>query len=281
MMSVEIYYFSGTGNSLHVARELQKRIPEAKLIPIVHLLNQEVIETQSEIVGFVFPIYLMTVPVPVRRFLKNLDPKSARYLFAVPTHTGHPGPGFATIYIDKILRKKGKSLNSYLYLHMANNSPTGLVPPSMPGFKEQVKDWVNQISPEKIAALELPVQNQLETFYQAVVQQVKYPKKTTYNGFYRFLEYFISRLSDHPKTEIPFYADATCTGCGICEQVCLSRKIKMLYDNPVWQKDVQCYFCFACYNACPQQAILHQHYTDKNGRYIHPRITAGDIAGQK
>ena len=34
MSKVEIYYFSGTGNSLHLARELQKRIPETKLIPI-------------------------------------------------------------------------------------------------------------------------------------------------------------------------------------------------------------------------------------------------------
>ena len=56
-MSTEIYYFSGTGNSLHVARELQKRIPETNLIPIVSLLNNNVIETNGETVGFVFPIH--------------------------------------------------------------------------------------------------------------------------------------------------------------------------------------------------------------------------------
>jgi flavodoxin len=33
-MRIEIYYFSGTGNSLHVARELQKRLPDAALVPI-------------------------------------------------------------------------------------------------------------------------------------------------------------------------------------------------------------------------------------------------------
>jgi flavodoxin len=37
-MSTAIYYFSGTGNSLHVARELQQRLPESRLIPIVRLL---------------------------------------------------------------------------------------------------------------------------------------------------------------------------------------------------------------------------------------------------
>jgi flavodoxin len=38
----EIYYFSGTGNSLNVARELQKRIPKTDIIPIVSLLNKDI-----------------------------------------------------------------------------------------------------------------------------------------------------------------------------------------------------------------------------------------------
>jgi len=37
-MSTEIYYFSGTGNSFYVAKELQKRIPKAKLIPIISII---------------------------------------------------------------------------------------------------------------------------------------------------------------------------------------------------------------------------------------------------
>ena len=75
MSKVEIYYFSGTGNSLHVARELQKRIPESKLIPMVSLLNEDIIETKGETIGFVFPVYLSSTPAPVRRFLKKINLK--------------------------------------------------------------------------------------------------------------------------------------------------------------------------------------------------------------
>ncbi|MGZ7067312.1 MAG: hypothetical protein ACXVHT_03350, partial [Methanobacterium sp.] len=64
-MGTEIYYFSGTGNSLHVAKELQKRIPKTKLIPIVSLLNKENIEIISDTVGFVFPIHLAMAPAPL------------------------------------------------------------------------------------------------------------------------------------------------------------------------------------------------------------------------
>jgi hypothetical protein len=47
-MSTEIYYFSGTGNSLHVASELRKRIPGARLIPMVGLLGEDVIKTRAK-----------------------------------------------------------------------------------------------------------------------------------------------------------------------------------------------------------------------------------------
>jgi flavodoxin len=39
-MNIDIYYYSGTGNSLYVAREFQKRIPEANLVPIMRLLRR-------------------------------------------------------------------------------------------------------------------------------------------------------------------------------------------------------------------------------------------------
>ena len=90
MSKVEIYYFSGTGNSLHVAKELEKRIPEANLIPIASLLNKDVIETNGETVWFVFPIYLKAIPVPVKKFIKKLDLKSAKYIFALATRARFP-----------------------------------------------------------------------------------------------------------------------------------------------------------------------------------------------
>ena len=81
--STEIYYFSGTGNSLHVARELQRRIPETNLIPIVSLLNNTVIETNGETVGFVFPIHFSAIPIPVEKFINKLDLNSAKYVFVI------------------------------------------------------------------------------------------------------------------------------------------------------------------------------------------------------
>lgn len=125
-MSTEIYYFSGTGNSLHVAKELQKRIPGSELIPIVSILDNNIVATKGETVGFVFPLYFTTVPAPVRRFLEKLNMESAKYSFSVVTRLGTFC--VANIQVNRILKKKGKSLDSQFVLNMANNTPTGLKP---------------------------------------------------------------------------------------------------------------------------------------------------------
>ena len=58
IMSTEIYYISGTGNSQHLAKEMQKRIPETELIPIVSLFDYDIIKTSGKAIGFVFPVHV-------------------------------------------------------------------------------------------------------------------------------------------------------------------------------------------------------------------------------
>jgi flavodoxin len=84
-MKTEIYYFSGTGNSFFIAGELRKRLPDSELIPIMSLLGQKVIKTEGKIIGFVFPVNALTIPIAVKKFLGKLDPGSAGYIFAVVT----------------------------------------------------------------------------------------------------------------------------------------------------------------------------------------------------
>jgi Pyruvate/2-oxoacid:ferredoxin oxidoreductase delta subunit len=56
----------------------------------------------------------------------------------------------------------------------------------------------------------------------------------------------------------------------------------MVDGKPTWQKDTNCYFCYACFSFCPEQSILVKRvYEKKDKRYSHPAIKANDIAGQK
>jgi len=272
-MKTSIYYFSGTGNSLHAADELKKRISDSELIPIVSLLKKDIIKIESETVGIVFPIHLTILPTPVREFIERVDFSSARYIFAFLTQQGT----FYTAdhFMRKILKKKGAKLNAFFIQNMINNSPTGIRP--TPGDK----NWPEKISEDKIAFLEKPFQDRLEQVADIIINKRDYYEPGSGSLLMKILNPLFSMMTKNNRAEIKYFADDTCTDCGRCQKVCLSNKIKLVNKKPVWQQDIICYHCFACFNFCPEQAILIKYYKDKNGRYHHPDVTMEEIAAQK
>lgn len=273
-MSVTLYYFSGTGNSLHVAKEIQKRVPDSKLISMISHLDSYVLEADSRIIGFVFPLYFTTIPVPVRQFIEKLNMDSVEYVFSVLTRYGT----FSVAHenVTRILKSKGKKLDAQFMLKMANNSPTGL----KPGKGD--RNWTKKISGDNFAKLENELIPKLELISNIVKEQKSYPEKILPNPFISILERLMYWLTANNKTEIGYYTDESCEGCGKCEKVCPSGKIKMANKKPHWQKNKRCYYCYACFNFCPTQSILVRHkYEQKNGRYFHPKISVDDIARQK
>lgn len=275
-LSTEIYYFSGTGNSLHLAKELQKRIPETELIPMVSLLDRDIIKTQAKTVGFVFPIHALTIPLVVKKFLRKTDLASAEYIFGVATRGKTTHRAFDKI--EEMLKKKGKNLDSYFTLTMGHNDPRG-------------KGYIPETD-EKLAKLEQEVDDRLDSIQKIIISQEKSQGKDT--NFIEPVNFLLEKLiismmafSEHTKGVNYFCSDFKCIGCGTCEKVCLSDKIKMMDNKPVWQKDVFCYMCYACVNLCPAQSVqindipFVKSYTRENGRYSHPYATANDIAGQK
>lgn len=281
-MSTEIYYFSGTGNSLYAARELQKRIPDTNLIPIVSLLDKDVIRTNGKSVGIVFPVHALTIPIAVKRFLKKTDMGSAEYIFAVATRGGTIFRGFEQI--DKLLKKKNKHLDAHFILNMYMNDPR----------EEQYKSPTD----EEILKLESVVLEELDSIQSIIINKKTSREKDseylinfTYNPP---INYLLEKsvllgmtVSEYVGGVNYFCSDSKCTGCGICERVCLSRKIKMMDKKPVWQKDVFCYMCFACINYCPAQSVqindipYVKSHTRQNGRYSHPYAAVKDISAQK
>jgi flavodoxin len=56
-MTAEIYYFSGTGNSLAVAREIAKGL-RGQLLSIPAAVRKGRVELKGECIGIVFPAYV-------------------------------------------------------------------------------------------------------------------------------------------------------------------------------------------------------------------------------
>jgi NAD-dependent dihydropyrimidine dehydrogenase PreA subunit len=281
-MSTEIYYFSGTGNSLFVARELEKRIPDAAVIPIVGLLGNKTVQAQGDKVGFVFPAHASTIPVAVGRFVQKIDMKNSEYVFDVATRQGAPFRGFREI--DRLLKKKGRRLHARFIVEMYGNDSR------LAGYKAPGE--------ADILALERDVLKKLDTTKDIIIGKTAHREEDTDNGVKKtaspvqsfLIEKIALRaaaLSERIGGANYFYHDEKCIGCGICEKVCLSGKIRMRDRTPVWNKGSPCFSCYACINFCPKEAVqVRDHHgqkshSGKNGRYPHPYATATVISRQK
>ncbi|MBU0596129.1 EFR1 family ferrodoxin, partial [Candidatus Bipolaricaulota bacterium] len=85
MSKTAIFYFTGTGNSLAVARELAAKIGAA-LVPVASTIGKAGVETDAEVVGFVFPIYDFKAPKIMEELVARLASVNTKYLFAVCTY---------------------------------------------------------------------------------------------------------------------------------------------------------------------------------------------------
>ncbi|MBI9051142.1 MAG: EFR1 family ferrodoxin, partial [Anaerolineaceae bacterium] len=253
-------------------------------IPIVRLLQQEEIIVQAEMAGLIFPNFCLTIPVPVHFFLKKADLKAVEYLFAICTRGGTQSDAFN--YINEIVKPQGKRLNAQLNITMPWNHPLG---------KENV---IERNEPEKVIALDEKMREKVDLFSEVLRNEADYTIADTeadYNIpawinwlFGALLSHSMNyQLHEHSyQNLIRFYADDTCNGCSICEKVCLSRRITMEKNKPIWQTESKCYACFACINFCPQKAIqienrfLVDSHTPENPRYHHESVTYQDIAKQ-
>ncbi|MFX0071984.1 MAG: EFR1 family ferrodoxin, partial [Candidatus Hermodarchaeota archaeon] len=119
-MQTTIYYFTGTGNSLKVAKDLAQKLEECELIPIAKVWQTEDLESTSINIGFIFPLYYSGMPKIVYDFINKIDLNKSNYFFTVVT-SAEDIIEFPLQQLAKILKTKGKTLNAGFVINMPNN----------------------------------------------------------------------------------------------------------------------------------------------------------------
>ncbi|WP_313258234.1 EFR1 family ferrodoxin, partial [Lacrimispora sp.] len=120
-----IFYFSGTGNSLWVAKKLAE-LQDERILSIAELMKEKresfsFTLKQGEKLGFVFPIYAWAPPKIVLEFIKNfvITNSNEYYTYAVCTCGDHAGQAMSVLSSD--LQKQKIKLNSGFSVFMPNN----------------------------------------------------------------------------------------------------------------------------------------------------------------
>ncbi len=118
-----LFYFSGSGNSLAMARAIAEKLGNCELRSVVTALKANELITADEI-GFVFPVYMHRTPKIVLRMLKLIQ---ANYIFAVATNGGQMG--VALSQLNTLLKRYGQKLNAGCSLQLPDNyTPFGAPP---------------------------------------------------------------------------------------------------------------------------------------------------------
>ena len=271
----EIFYFTGTGNSLIIARELAKRL-EATLVPIASAREVSSVLTDAELVGIVFPNYYGDIPPLVRAFAEHLVVHEKTRIFAVCTYGGGPGKTFKSL--EEILEARGSSLWNTYGVHMPQNAfrkPWEKYPKIYESATKRIDKMARLIEDRRRRR---PVKDILaEALFSGMTGL--FEKKTR--------AWLAENTGSTPELPLPelihradrlFSLNEDCNGCGICAEVCPADNIRIERGRPVWSG--KCENCLACYNWCPRRAITGG--IAKEGYfYRHPDVTIADMIAQK
>ena len=247
-----IFYFSGVGNSAWVARKLAAMLND-RVVSIAEAIRTDMVyaPTESERVGFVFPVYGWEPPKIVMDFVRRMKMPVPAYLYFVCTCGDDTGKT-ADVFMSTLSAKGWKCHASYSIL-----MPDTYV--CLPGFDIDGEDELKRKNDNAAARVNFIGE---ELSHRVVMDkhgcfEGAFPKLKTYvlGGFFR--KFLMS-----PK---PFHATDACVSCGLCEKRCPVHNIQLVDGKPQW--GMECTMCLACYHACPQHAIHYGNRTKNKGQY--------------
>lgn len=246
-----VFYFTGTGNSLYAARQIEK---SPVSIPLV--MRQAHTEFEADSIGIVAPVYGHEVPSMVKEFLRRAV-FHTNYFYMILTYGNRHG-GAAEL-AKKLCEECGISVNYINVIQMADNW--------LPSFDMEEQKRLDKKVEEHMAEI-LADLNARRNMISEVTDADRAAHKQFLDGISRMPEDIWQHL---------LRVEEACVGCGICEQVCPSASIHVEHGKAVHVPG-NCQTCLACVHACPQKAIgLTVPEKNPNARYRNEHVSLRDI----
>lgn len=246
-----VFYFTGTGNSLYVAKQI-----EENPISIPQVIHKECLEFSAESIGIVAPVYGHEVPPMVKDFMEKAS-FHTDYFYMILTYGNRHG-GAAEL-AKKLCDACGIAVNYINVIMMVDNW--------LPNFDMNEQRLIDKKVGENMALI-LKDLNIKKNRISEVTDADRSAHQQFLNG--------MSHMPADVWQQLLRFTDA-CIGCGICEKVCPSASIHVTEGKAVYMPG-HCQTCFACVHACPQKAIgLTVPEKNPNARYRNEHISLQEI----
>lgn len=248
-MKTKLFYFSGTGNSYWVAKELGTRIGESELLSIPQS-GDERFDLENTGVGIVCPLYFLSFPKIVMEFIQKQDFESADYVFIVVT-MGWTLKGGIFGHARELMGKGKPDLGMYIQMPMNDIIYVNLH--SVQGQQKILQQAGQRL--DRIAAKIIKREKKIDWEPLSIIRKSRHQP-------------FIKSLTTNQDR---FRVTAECTQCRICAKVCPVHNIEFVSEMPVWGN--RCEECEACLHYCPARAVEFGPNTATKGRYVNPNLT--------
>ena len=246
-----VFYFTGTGNSLYAARQL-----EAEPVSIPQVMRGREREFTAESIGVVTPVYGHEVPPMVKDFLRESTFETGYFYIILTYGCRHGG---AAELAKELCVECGVRVDYINTLHMADNWLTA--------FDMDAERAMDKHIPEQLAAITADVKARRHAI-----------SPVTDNDRAAHQEY-LRNVSGVPEAMWQNLVVVTerCVGCGVCTRVC-PADCMVLENGRAKHIPGNCQDCLACAHACPHKAIaLAMPEKNPNARYRNEHVTLQDL----
>lgn len=246
-----LLYFTATGNSLYVAKQL-----EEERISIAQAIHDEEKEYTAKRIGVVCPVFGHEMPPLVREFLSEAR-FDTEYFYMILTYGNRHG-GAAELAL-KSLKEIGIHPSYINVVLMADNF--------LPGFDMNEQKALNKNVDGQIERIREDLDNRRQ-----YISPVTDADRTVHKEF-------LDRIAGMPKDSFaePWRITNECIGCGICAKVCPEKCFDLVDQKSEWTQE-GCMMCMACIHACPMMAIqMRQPEKNPKARYRNENISICEI----
>lgn len=262
-MKTELYYFTGTGNGLHIAKSIKKIIQnveqEVNLIPINTLNLSKKIKTSAERVGIIFPTYALSAPAIVKSFANQLQVSNNSYVFLY-AHSGGGGASGSLYSINQILSKNGVKISNTFETTFPSNSV--------------LLTYTSGKLDNVLEKADVSLKNNINSIINKESRHI--PKPNVFKNVSATLTKKIAAAGEKMMQFKVITPDDACNGCSTCQRVCPVENIELKNGKPVFGKN--CEMCMSCVNQCPKKSLAYGKMKKKKLlSYRHPEVQLKEL----
>jgi len=256
-MKTDLFTYTGTGNSLWIARELAKGLGAAQVYPLSRIPGEEM-ENGTDAVGIIFPVHIWGLPHPViaalDRFAKDPLPVLLRRSRQRRPGCRHPPP------VEAADAGQGLSLSSGFEIAM----PSNYIPLGWSGTGGEAEGEV-RAGAEKVGAI------------AAGGSQAGGAAGRKRSALADILLGWLYRLSFArvPLMDKSFWVDGKCNACTICKSICPAGNIVLEAGRPSGSTIAN--NVSPASNGVLGKPIQFGKKTPRYERYHHPDVTLQDM----